>query len=311
MTPLLRNILFAVGAVALLTGVALGVAWLRSGSGSRAPAAAEAGITVLVAAKPIASGALLRAEDMAPRQLATARAPAGAFVGEAARTELIGAVATRDFAPGEVLNGGGLVRPSERGFLAATLSPGYRAVTIAIDTAQSASGLVLPGDRVDVILVQEFGDAALRRRAVGETVLHGARVVAVGRAFNKAPDENAKAENSDSASPRTLTLEVMPLDAERLYVANRLGKLELALRALASGQEAGAEAGSQLPPAPIPVIWAGDVSAALGGTMGGTTGGTTGGPPAAAAMPAAPRPAAVRNTSSAGSVVILRGSRTE
>lgn len=304
MTPLLRNILFAVGAVALLTGVALGVVWLRSGSGSRAPAAAEAGVTVLVAAKPIPSGALLRADDMALRELPTAKAPAGAFVGEAARTELIGAVATRDFAPGEVLNGGGLVRPNERGFLAATLSPGYRAVTIAIDTAQSASGLVLPGDRVDVILVQDFGDAAPRRRAVGETVLHGARVVAVGRAFNKAPEEDAKAKDTESASPRTLTLEVMPLDAERLYVANRLGKLELALRALASG-EAASDVAGQLPPAPIPVVWAGDVSAALGGAVGGASSA-----PAPSAAPA-PRPAAVRNTSAAGSVVILRGSRTE
>ncbi|MFN4177981.1 Flp pilus assembly protein CpaB [Phenylobacterium sp.] len=308
MTPLLRNILFAVGAVALLTGVALGVVWLRSGSGSRAPAAAETGITVLVAAKPIPSGALLRAEDMSLRELpAAAKAPTGAFVGEAARTELIGAVATRDFAPGEVLTGGGLVRSSERGFLAATLSPGYRAVTIAIDTAQSASGLVLPGDRVDVILVQEFGEAAPRRRAVGETVLHGARVVAVGRAFNKAPEEDAKAKDAESASPRTLTLEVMPLDAERLYVANRLGKLELALRALAGGDRAGpeGEAGGQTPPPPIPVVWAGDVSAALGGAVGGASSAS-----APSAAPA-PRPAAVRNASSAGSVVILRGSRTE
>ena len=49
-----------------------------------------------------------------------------------------------------------VLRPRDRGFLAAVLAPGTRAVSIAVDPVSGVGGLIWPGDRVDVILTQEI-----------------------------------------------------------------------------------------------------------------------------------------------------------
>lgn len=263
MTPLLRNLLFGIGAFALLAGIVLGTLWLRTGVTASAPAAVDTGTAILVAARPIATGTLLRESDLAWSHLAKAQPPAGSFArGVNSEAELVGALTRHDMPAGEVITAVAILRPNERGFLAATLAPGYRAVTIPIDARQSASGLVLPGDRVDVILVQNLPDGAPARKSVGETVLFNARVVAVGHMLG--PMAKAASSTlgdtplSDSTAPPTITLEALPVDAQRLFVAGEIGKLELALRPI--GEPRGAQ------PQGVSV-WAGDVSNALRGDI--------------------------------------------
>lgn len=291
MTPFVRNILLAVGALALLTGVAIGVVWLRSG-GHNPAATAEAernGPAILVAAKAIQPGTLLRPEDLTWREIGESKPPAGAFVrGTTSEAEIAGSLARRAFGPGEVINPQGILRPNERGFLAATLRPGYRAATIAVDAPQSASGLVLPGDRVDVVLVQQLQSRDEGRKSVGETVLRDARVVAVGHALQ--PQAQGQSTQSSDTTPRTLTLEALPTDAERLFVASQLGKLEVALRPVAEPDGAPTESRP---------MWAGDVSQALSGRPVQAAGATP--------TPSAPR---VRRAEALPPVVILRGSKS-
>ncbi|MFC3069380.1 Flp pilus assembly protein CpaB [Phenylobacterium soli] len=295
MTPFVRNILLAVGALALLTGVAIGVVWLRSGGPQSGSVQAEkAGPAVLVAAKAIEPGTLLRPEDLTWREIGEAKAPAGAFVrGQTSETEIAGSVSRRAFAAGEVIAQAGILRPTERGFLAATLRPGYRAATISVDAPQTSSGLVLPGDRVDVILVQQLDGKDAGRKSVGETVLQDARVVAVGHAMQPANEQgpNGAQQTADTA-PRTLTLEALPTDAERLFVASQLGKLEVALRPVA---EPKIEVADRRP------VWAGDVSAALGR-------GAAPAPSAAAVTPK--RAPQARRADAYPPVQILRGSKS-
>ena len=56
-----------------------------------------------------------------------------------------------------------------------------------VDASQSSSGLILPGDRIDVILIQSFGDTVEpSRKEVAETVLVDVRVIAVDQSLNAA-----------------------------------------------------------------------------------------------------------------------------
>jgi pilus assembly protein CpaB len=215
MTPLIRNIFFAIGALAILTGVVVGAYWIRGAATDRPRSAVEASQDVLVAAKAIPVGTLLREEDLAWRSAPGVKRPQGSFrQATTSKAELVGAVARRSFTEGEILTGAGILRPTDRGFLAATLNPGFRAVTLPIEAAQSASGLVLPGDHVDVILVQEFDGGSRSRSSVGEVILRNARIVAVGRTFeatiNTSPTASTPAvqrtANTSAAAPRTITL---------------------------------------------------------------------------------------------------------
>ena len=149
-------------------------------------------------------------------------------------SELYGAVVRAGIFAGEPLTAGSLIKPGDRGFLAAVLRPGYRAVAIAIDARSGVAGLVFPGDRVDVLMsikVIEKGqkkDEKIVRRA-SETVLTNVRVLAVDQ---RVDDQNAVAKVA-----KTATMEVTPKQAEMLAVAGQMGKLSLSLRSLARNDE--------------------------------------------------------------------------
>ncbi len=256
---LLLNLLLVVGVLVVLLGTAIVVLRLTQASGSGKPPAQHPAI--LVATHAIESGSLLRAEDVAWKEVAeNAVAPDNLVRGRVSPSDYAGAVVRRGFARGEAFVAGAIVKPGDRGFLAAVLAPGDRAVTITVGPSQSASGLVLPGDYVDVILTQNFDSytSDLTRKTVGETVLHDVRVIAVDRKLTSAPDVAAPSAVMGVASatrlPKTITLEVNEQQAQRLMVANSLGHIDLALRALQTAKAA--------PRAPGPT-WAADVSPAL------------------------------------------------
>ena len=264
---LVRNLLLVLGGLAMLAGLALAAVWFSQTSRGPAPEAARPPVVqpaILVATRPIATGTLLRAEDMAWRDTEPSGIGPGNLVrGQISDTDLLGAVARRDFSAGEPLLAGELVKSNERGFLAAALKPGMRAVSITVDASQSVSGLILPDDRVDVLLIQSFGDsvADIARKQVGETVLADVRVIAVDQSLTPTPKATLAATRVAAAElqlPKMVTLEVSPRQAEKLFVATQLGRLGITVRAL-EGSGAAA-AGSNAATAPI---WASDVSPAL------------------------------------------------
>jgi pilus assembly protein CpaB len=114
--------------------------------------------------------------------------------------------------------------------MAAVLSPGMRAVTINVDAASGSSGLIWPGDRVDLILTQMNNDpgAALGRRVSAHTVLTNVRVVAVDSQLVSAPNRNTAGLDAQN---RTVTLEVDEDQAQRVSVGMRLGRLSVSVRA--------------------------------------------------------------------------------
>lgn len=262
-----RNVVLLIGLLVLTCGVILAVVGIRqmSGPGAPPPAAVVPTQTVLIAARPIPAGTLLRLEDMAWNEVPGNEAVSGDIVsGTATETDFVGAVAVRSFSEHEPLVASALVKPGDRDFLVAALRPGYRAISIAVDATQSVSGLMLPDDRVDVLLTQNFnppnsGDPT--HRSVAETVLQDLRVIAVDQRLNPntgLPEPPLYVGGAGVSLPKTVTLEVTQQQAEALLVADQLGKLQLVLRGRPA-TEPGSEELETVPP-----TWAFDVSPVLG-----------------------------------------------
>jgi pilus assembly protein CpaB len=262
-----RNVLLILGLLALLAGTAISVIWLQQ---QRAPVSngeqQPAHISVLAATHAITTGSLLRPSDVSWIEIPMTEMR-GDFIARGAPNEAAlnlaafdGALTRRDFGAREPFVAEALVKKSDRSFLAAVLAPGHRALTIAVEAPQTASGLVLPGDHVDIILTQNFGEHAgdPANRAVSETVLSDVRVVAIDQSLGpssaSAPSDSRLVQ--ESRTPRTITLELSERDAQKLVVAAQLGKIDLSVRALETD-------GSYEIEGPVGPVWAEDVSAAI------------------------------------------------
>ena len=259
-----RNFLLAIGVLFVLAGLGLSMVWLRMSA--PAPQTAQQDLSrpaMMVALHPLSTGTLLRTGDFAWKEIGPGEARPGTLLrGTVSDTEYLGAITRRDFAEGEALMAIELVKPSDRRFLAAVLKPGRRAVSISVDAPQSSSGLVLPGDYVDVVLTQSFGDnvATPTHRSVGETVLRNVRVVAVDQSLGahaKSADEG-KVPSPEARVPKTITLELNEQQVQVLFVSMQLGKLQLAVRPLEGAGVMRSDEWRQRPP-----TWASDVSPAL------------------------------------------------
>ncbi len=241
-------------------------------------------VEILVATVPLSAGTLLRAQDVTWQPVARTPEPgeivrpseaaraAKPELDEEARAEVYGAalrgavvpgdpIRRGPLAAGEPIRRGGVARPGDRDFLQIVLSPGARAIAIPVATGGASTGILYPGDRVDIVLTQKFGDtgAPLTRRSVSETVVENLRVLAIN-----VPD----AKTAGGSFGHTVTLEVTPEQAEKMNVATELGKLSLTLRSIttAEGVLATSTAGPGKATGVRPT-WAGDVSPALGGAM--------------------------------------------
>ena len=162
---------------------------------------------------------------------------------EETRVELRGALLRRYLDAGVAVVRGDVLRPRDRGFLAAVLRPGTRAIAIAVgvDAVTGAAGLIWPGDQVDLILTQEMDAAStpVSGCVVGETVLTNVRVIAVDQHFTQGASAGlvATGGNNQRSVARTVTLEVQPDQAERVAVAERLGRLSLTVRSMEQSAE--------------------------------------------------------------------------
>ena len=225
-------VLFAI-ALLLAGGTAILVrAWLaqRATVVAAEPAPPPPQQSILVARVAITRGHILQPADLATRPWPKAGI-LGDYVlaGGAPEKSLIGSVAREPFVAGEPIITTKIVKPGERGFLAAVLHRGMRAVSVPVDATADVSGFVLPGDRVDLLvtlpLPQDGGGAAGNPHRAAETVLRNLRVIAV----DQQPDNKGQ-----PVLARTVTFEVTPKESEIVAVAGDIGKLSLSLCSLAA-----------------------------------------------------------------------------
>ncbi|MFT3972956.1 MAG: Flp pilus assembly protein CpaB [Amaricoccus sp.] len=195
---------------------------------------------VYVAAQEIPIGTILTPDHLGRMPVSDGTvSPEMIVADDAGRDMLVGSVARQPLAEGVPIARSAVVQPGDRGFLAAVLPSGKRAITIPVDEVGSLSGLALPGDRVDVILtyaiVSNSDDKEEPVRA-SETVLSNLRVLAF--------DQRLSARNEDLADKidgapvaKTATLEVTSREAEVITLAQTLGTLSLVLNSVRDGAD--------------------------------------------------------------------------
>jgi pilus assembly protein CpaB len=222
---------------ALLIAVVTAVMAKNMFTGASAPeakaAAAPQGPKILVAKKALPVGTIVDAESFTyqpwPKDLIQ-----NAYYQEgqpdADMNSLLGTVVRNPVTAGQPLTRGNLVGPQDRGFLAAALGPGLRAVTIPIPrNTGGVAGFIFPGDRVDVVLTQSVaggGDGPALK--VSETIVRNLRVLALDQRVG-VPTKDGKVQ---IVKPATVTVEATPRIAEKIAVAQTLGSLSFSLRSL-------------------------------------------------------------------------------
>ncbi|NIJ21010.1 pilus assembly protein CpaB [Sphingomonas naasensis] len=200
------------------------------------PAAAPQNTTeVMVATRTLPVGTILDATSVKfvawPKELIE-----GAYFikGESEPAKLQGTVVRFAIPAGQPITQGALVKPGDRGFLAAALGPGMRAVTVPVSAQSAVAGFVFPGDRVDLILTQSVsggGDGPALKAS--ETVLRNLRVLATDQKTDKTTDDKG---NTVVTTYSNVTVEATPKIAEKIAVAQTVGQLSLSLRSIADNQ---------------------------------------------------------------------------
>jgi pilus assembly protein CpaB len=189
---------------------------------------------ILVASKAIEAGRQLTA-DSVTWEAWPQSAVKGDFITKEAHPDLDkfveGAVTRAPLVDGEPVTETKFVRAENASFMAATLTPGNRAISIPVEAETAAGGFILPNDRVDVILTVEIengeGGGSLYST---RTILRDVRVLAIDQIMKQEDDQQA-------VVAKTATLEVSPREAELVAQADDMGTLAVALRALGDDVE--------------------------------------------------------------------------
>lgn len=197
-----------------------------------APAPVPTGPKVLVATRALPPGTLITADSVRyqpwPKELIQA-----AYFNEgdegASIESLVGTVVRNAVTAGQPLTQGSLVKPGDRGFLAAALGPGMRAVTVPVSALTGVAGFVFPGDRVDLVLTQNVNASAGPPLKVSETIVRNLRVLATDQRATPTLDEKG---NTVVTEYKLVTIEATPRIAEKITVAQSIGTISLSLRAL-------------------------------------------------------------------------------
>lgn len=210
-TSLLIALIFGGVAAFLVRGLIQNMA-----SGDPGPAR-----TIVVARGPLAYGLPLSRDNLREIAWRAAEPPEGSF-GRIADLLADGRRLTlATFQRGEPILASKITGPGQRASLSTQLEDGMRAVTVRVDEVRGVAGFIMPGDRVDVILTR--GEAPGQdASAFADVLLQSAKVLAVDQIANETQDKPTVA--------RAVTLELGVQEAQKVVLAQGIGRLSLVLR---------------------------------------------------------------------------------
>jgi pilus assembly protein CpaB len=230
-----KKLALLVGALVVAVVTAVMARNMFAGAGAQQAAAAPVpmGPKVLVAKKALPAGTIIDADSFTlqpwPKELMqSVYYVEGQPDGDPRK--LMGTVVRYPITAGQPVTRGALVGPQDRGFLAAALGPGMRAITVPVSVTSSVAGFVFPGDHVDLVLTQQVtGGGEGSALKVSETIIRNLRVLATDQRITDKDDDGKTSVKTFS----NVTVEVTPKIAEKIAVAQSLGSLSLSLRSIA------------------------------------------------------------------------------
>lgn len=178
---------------------------------------------IVVARNPMRFGERVTAEKLQMIPWASDILPTGAFTSIdelSGETDETARFVLSSMEKGEPVLTAKITNPGQRAKLSTAISPGMKAVSIAVNDVLGVAGFVLPGDRVDVMLTRSVGND--RSDAFVDVLLQGVRVVAI--------DQTADDTRDQPSVVRTVTFEVTTEEAQKLTLGATIGTLSLALR---------------------------------------------------------------------------------
>src|SRR5437016_11885375 len=162
--------------------------------------------TVVVAAVPLGFGTTLNRENVTEIPWASGNMPDGAYT---TRDELFKdgrRVALAPLQRNELILKTKVTGPGQRASLSALLDEGKRAVTVRVDDVRGVAGFVLPGDRVDVVLIRTVPSGSGSEN-ISDVLLQHVKVLAV--------DQFANERQETPTVVRAVTLEVNTDQAQK------------------------------------------------------------------------------------------------
>ena len=232
-----KKLLLLVGALIVAIGTALLARSMFAGAGAPSADAAALnaakGPKVLVAQRALPAGTIITADAVSYQAWPKDMVQDAYFIdGKADVTKLLGTVVRFPVTAGEPITQGSLVKPGDRGVLAAALGPGMRAVTVPVSAKTGVAGFVFPSDHIDLVLTQTIKAEEGEPLRASETIIRNLRVLAT--------DQSTESETVEGKTVvrefKTVTLEVTPKIAEKIAVAQTIGTLSLSLRAISDNQ---------------------------------------------------------------------------
>ena len=235
-----RTLISLFFAIVLAGGTAfLARAWLAAERSKELAEAAPMALatpakSVLVARTEIRRGQILRPDEMVWQTWPEGGLDKTYVVMGGPRTpeSFAGWVAKNPIVGGEPISEAKIIAPGNRGFLAAVLRPGMRAISVPVTITSGISGFIFPGDQVDLLLTYSVPATESRDKdkkqtydhKAAETLLRDIRVIAIDQRLESKPGEAVVAH--------TATFEVPAKQTEVILLASEIGKVTLILRPL-------------------------------------------------------------------------------
>jgi pilus assembly protein CpaB len=185
-------------------------------------------VGVVVARRDLQRGDPVSTETMAVRQIPSDLAPSSGISPERFES-YIGSTLALSVRSGEPLLTVAIAG-SDAAHFSQRLRTGFRAITIAVDEVNALSGMLQPGDRIDLMLTARAADARNDGHDQTIVLMQDVLILATGRQVH--PDLRGDAESSKSQERQfgAITIEVDPDRAQRLIVAQRSGRITAILR---------------------------------------------------------------------------------
>ena len=183
-------------------------------------------IPIIVATHKLIPGDVIDPTTVSVRQVPKAYAPAAA-VDPALFDNIKGKQVLYEIAQGDAVTEFHLAKVSASSF-STLLKPGERALTISVDSKNSISGFLRPGDNVDMYITYSdtsHNDSTPQSRTL--PLLSGVKVLATGEHLEGEavmPSQSPKEQFSE------ITVSLTPKDAGRVIHGQSLGSITLALR---------------------------------------------------------------------------------